>query len=139
MRISDWSSDVCSSDLLDLPIETIRETEDGKILEQRTPLGVVGAITPWNFPVILLVMKLAPGLSVGNTMIAKPAPTTPLTTAFLGEIAADILPPRSEEHTSELQSLMRISYAVFCLKKKNNKKEQDNKNTKEHKRREIRR
>src|SRR3546814_16193878 len=93
MRISDWSSDVCSSDLLDLPIETIRETEDGKILEQRTPLGVVGAITPWNFPVILLVMKLAPGLSVGNTMIAKPAPTTPLTTAFLGEIAADILPP----------------------------------------------
>src|SRR3546814_2311965 len=67
---------------LDLPIETIRETEDGKILEQRTPLGVVGAITPWNFPVI-----------------------------------------RSEEHTSELQSLMRISYAVFCLKKKktNNK------------------
>src|SRR3546814_17236729 len=40
---------------LDLPIETIRETEDGKILEQRTPLGVVGAITPWNFPVILLV------------------------------------------------------------------------------------
>src|SRR3546814_830973 len=78
---------------LDLPIETIRETEDGKILEQRTPLGVVGAITPWNFPVILLVMKLAPGLSVGNTMIAKPAPTTPLTTAFLGEIAADILPP----------------------------------------------
>src|SRR3546814_18273694 len=71
MRSSDWSSDVCSSDLL----------------------GVVGAITPWNFPVILLVMKLAPGLSVGNTMIAKPAPTTPLTTAFLGEIAADILPP----------------------------------------------
>jgi acyl-CoA reductase-like NAD-dependent aldehyde dehydrogenase len=78
---------------LDLPIETIRETEDGKILEQRTPLGVVGAITPWNFPVILLVMKLAPGLSVGNTMIAKPAPTTPLTTALLGELAADILPP----------------------------------------------
>src|SRR3546814_10208173 len=38
-------------------------------------------------------MKLAPGLSVGNTMIAKPAPTTPLTTPFLGEIAADILPP----------------------------------------------
>src|SRR3546814_11178968 len=71
MRSSDWSSDVCSSDLL----------------------GVVGAITPWNVPVILLVMKLAPGLSVGNTMIAKPAPTTPLTTAFLGEIAADILPP----------------------------------------------
>ncbi|EOG4615966.1 aldehyde dehydrogenase family protein [Pseudomonas aeruginosa] len=77
----------------DLPMETIRESEDGKIFEQRTPLGVVAAITPWNFPVILLVLKLAPGLSVGNTMIAKPAPTTPLTTALLGELAADILPP----------------------------------------------
>jgi acyl-CoA reductase-like NAD-dependent aldehyde dehydrogenase len=77
----------------ELPTETIRETQDGKILEQRTPLGVVAAITPWNFPVILLVMKLAPGLSVGNTMIAKPAPSTPLTTALLGEVAATILPP----------------------------------------------
>lgn len=77
----------------DLPIETIRETDDGKILEQRTPLGVVAAITPWNFPVILLMMKVAPALSTGNTMIAKPAPSTPLTTALLGELAAEILPP----------------------------------------------
>nr|WP_238858292.1 aldehyde dehydrogenase family protein [Faunimonas pinastri] len=77
----------------DLPLETIRETEDGKILEQRTPLGVVAAITPWNFPVILLMMKLAPALSVGNTMVAKPAPSTPLTTALFGELAAEILPP----------------------------------------------
>jgi acyl-CoA reductase-like NAD-dependent aldehyde dehydrogenase len=76
----------------DLPIETIRENDVEKILEQRIPLGVVAAITPWNFPVILLMLKIAPGLSVGNTMIAKPAPSTPLTTALLGEIAADILP-----------------------------------------------
>lgn len=77
----------------DLPIETIRENEAERIFEQRIPLGVVAAITPWNFPVILLMLKLAPALSVGNTMVAKPAPTTPLTTALLGEIAADILPP----------------------------------------------
>ncbi|KJF70262.1 aldehyde dehydrogenase family protein [Agrobacterium arsenijevicii] len=75
------------------PLETVRETEDGKILEQRAPLGVVAAITPWNFPVALLMIKVAPALSVGNTMIAKPAPTTPLTTALFGEVAAKILPP----------------------------------------------
>lgn len=78
---------------VELPVEVIRETADEKILQQRSPLGVVAAITPWNFPVILLMLKLAPALAVGNTVIAKPAPTTPLTTALLGEVAAAILPP----------------------------------------------
>ena len=77
----------------ELPIRIIRDTAEERILEQRTPLGVVAAITPWNFPVILLMVKLAPALSTGNTLIVKPAPTTPLTTALVGEIAADILPP----------------------------------------------
>ncbi|WCT73773.1 aldehyde dehydrogenase family protein [Sphingomonas naphthae] len=77
----------------DLPIELIRETEQEKIVEQRIPLGVIAAITPWNFPIILLMLKLAPALAIGNTMVAKPAPSTPLTTALFGELAADILPP----------------------------------------------
>lgn len=77
----------------DLPIEVVRETEDELIVDQRMPLGVVAAIAPWNFPVILLMLKLAPALSIGNTMVAKPAATTPLTTALLGEVAAGILPP----------------------------------------------
>jgi len=77
----------------ELAVETIRDNADELIMEQRTPLGVVAAITPWNFPLILLVMKVAPALITGNTVIAKPAPTTPLTTALLGEIVADILPP----------------------------------------------
>jgi acyl-CoA reductase-like NAD-dependent aldehyde dehydrogenase len=77
----------------ELPIELIRETDAEKILEQRTPLGVIAAITPWNFPVILLMLKLAPALAIGNTMVAKPAPSTPLTTALLGKLAANILPP----------------------------------------------
>jgi acyl-CoA reductase-like NAD-dependent aldehyde dehydrogenase len=76
----------------ELTVETIRDTASERILEQRTPLGVVAAITPWNFPLILLVMKIAPALITGNTVVAKPAPTTPLTTALLGEIVADILP-----------------------------------------------
>lgn len=77
----------------DLPVELIRETESEKILEQRTPLGVVAGIAPWNFPVILLMFKIAPALSTGNTMVAKPAASTPLTTALIGMVAADILPP----------------------------------------------
>lgn len=78
---------------IEMTPQMIRETDDEKIFEQRSPLGVVAAITPWNFPVILLMLKLAPALAVGNTMVAKPAPSTPLTTALLGELAADILPP----------------------------------------------
>ncbi|RZF60777.1 aldehyde dehydrogenase family protein [Sphingomonas populi] len=70
----------------------IRATDIERITEYRAPLGVVAAITPWNFPMILLMLKVAPALVTGNTVIAKPAPTTPLTTLLLGEVAASILP-----------------------------------------------
>ena len=73
--------------------KTLRETDDARIVEMRTPLGVVGAIMPWNFPVLLMVMKVGPALITGNTMVAKPAPTTPLTTLLFAEVAAPILPP----------------------------------------------
>ena len=72
---------------------TLKETASERIIEQRTPLGVVGAIMPWNFPMLLMVMKVGPGLVTGNTMVAKPAPTTPLTALKFGELAAAILPP----------------------------------------------
>jgi acyl-CoA reductase-like NAD-dependent aldehyde dehydrogenase len=57
---------------------------DGRVL--RRPLGVVAAIVPWNFPTTLLCNKLGPALLCGNTVVAKPADTTPLTTLRLGEI-----------------------------------------------------
>jgi acyl-CoA reductase-like NAD-dependent aldehyde dehydrogenase len=57
------------------------------------PLGTVAAITPWNYPLLLLMNKLAPALMAGNTVVVKPAPTTPLTTLLFGEICAQILPP----------------------------------------------
>jgi acyl-CoA reductase-like NAD-dependent aldehyde dehydrogenase len=72
---------------------TLRETDDARIVELRSPLGVVGAIMPWNFPMLLMMMKLGPALITGNTLVAKPAPTTPLTTLMFGELAASILPP----------------------------------------------
>lgn len=77
---------------LTLEPRTLRETLTERIVEQRYPIGVVAAITPWNYPLLLLMLKVAPALITGNTVIAKPAPTTPLTTLLLGEIAADILP-----------------------------------------------
>lgn len=76
----------------ELNTEILRDDGSTRLIRQWAPLGVVAAITPWNFPMLLLMMKLAPGLIAGNTMVAKPAPTTPLTTLLLGELAADILP-----------------------------------------------
>ena len=60
---------------------------DGIVL--RRPLGVVGAIVPWNFPTTLLCNKLAPALVAGNTVVGKPAPTTPLTTLRFCELLSE--------------------------------------------------
>lgn len=70
----------------------MREDGNSRILEIRKPLGVVAAITPWNFPMILLMGKVGPALIVGNTMVIKPAPTTPLTSLLFGEICRQELP-----------------------------------------------
>jgi acyl-CoA reductase-like NAD-dependent aldehyde dehydrogenase len=60
----------------------------------RRPLGVVGAITPWNFPLTLLANKVGPALAAGNTVVAKPAETTPLTTLLVARLASEAgLPP----------------------------------------------
>ena len=65
---------------------------DGRVL--RRPLGVVAAIVPWNFPTTLLCNKLGPALLCGNTVVAKPADTTPFTTLRLAEILTEAgLPP----------------------------------------------
>lgn len=71
---------------------TLREDGETRVIEHRTPLGVIAAITPWNFPLILLMNKLGPALVAGNTLVAKPAPTTPLTTLLFGELCREILP-----------------------------------------------
>ena len=59
---------------------------------RREPVGVVGQIAPWNYPLMMAVWKIGPALATGNTIVLKPAPTTPLTTLLLGEIAAEFLP-----------------------------------------------
>jgi betaine-aldehyde dehydrogenase len=59
---------------------------------RREAVGVVGQITPWNYPLMMAIWKIAPALAAGNTVVLKPAETTPVTTVRLAEIAADILP-----------------------------------------------
>lgn len=57
------------------------------------PVGVVGAIVPWNFPLVLAAWKLAPALAAGNTVVMKPAEQTPVSTALMMELIGDLLPP----------------------------------------------
>src|SRR3546814_1761135 len=108
MRISDWSSDVCSSDLA-------AETGHRSVL-------TLGCDMPFLDEALLVRLTVpGPGRYVAEAPVIGHWPTTlaePLLRHLTdgGERAV-----RSEEHTSELQSLMRISYAVFCLKKKKNK------------------
>ena len=60
---------------------------------RREPIGVVGQITPWNYPLMMAIWKIGPALATGNTIVLKPAETTPITTVKLAEYAAEILPP----------------------------------------------
>jgi betaine-aldehyde dehydrogenase len=60
---------------------------------RREPVGVIGQIAPWNYPLMMAVWKIGPALAAGNTVVLKPAETTPLTTLKLAEYAAEIFPP----------------------------------------------
>src|SRR3546814_3074564 len=118
MRISDWSSDVCSSDLGGCPI-WCRERLDcwASMCASRASVTIV-TTSPYQAPPA--VIFLAAGAR--STTCSIPSVKTPIS----GDRG---LWSRSEEHTSELQSLMRISYAVFCLKKKKEKTDKQTKNT----------
>ncbi|RIK99747.1 MAG: aldehyde dehydrogenase [Proteobacteria bacterium] len=78
---------------LDLPVEVLQDDDKVRLEVRRRPYGVVGAITPWNFPVLLAVWKIAPALLAGNTVVVKPSPYTPLSTLALGEVLREALPP----------------------------------------------
>jgi betaine-aldehyde dehydrogenase len=66
---------------------------DHTSLIRREPIGVVGAITPWNYPLWQAVWKLGPAIAVGNTVVLKPAESTPMSSLRLGELASEFLPP----------------------------------------------
>ncbi|AXB41742.1 gamma-aminobutyraldehyde dehydrogenase [Amycolatopsis albispora] len=60
---------------------------------RREPIGVCAQVTPWNYPALMALWKFAPALAAGNTVVLKPSDTTPVSTAFLAELAAEFLPP----------------------------------------------
>src|SRR3546814_1302340 len=116
MRISDWSSDVCSSDLVD---HERLAAEDGHeanaLLGQPQKSGEGLGDQPLAERAIRAIAGKAEHVVIERR--GGIAPEVGASGFLIGEVR------RSEEHTSELQSLMRISYAVFCLKKKNKHKQ----------------
>ncbi|MEP6599167.1 MAG: gamma-aminobutyraldehyde dehydrogenase [Actinomycetota bacterium] len=60
---------------------------------RREPVGVVGQVAPWNYPMMMAVWKFAPAIAAGNTVVLKPSDTTPVSTVLMAEIAAEFLPP----------------------------------------------
>jgi acyl-CoA reductase-like NAD-dependent aldehyde dehydrogenase len=77
---------------LDLPVEVLSDDESGRVELHRKPLGVVGSITPWNFPVMIAIWHVVPAIRTGNTVVIKPSPYTPLSTIRLVEILNEVLP-----------------------------------------------
>lgn len=77
---------------LELPTEVIQDNDDARIEVHRKPLGVVGSITPWNWPLMIAVWHVIPALRAGNTVVIKPSELTPLTTVRFVELANALLP-----------------------------------------------
>ena len=78
---------------LELAPQVIQDDDEAYVELARRPLGVVAAITPWNFPLTLAFWKIAPALLAGNTLVLKPSPYTPLSTLKVGELLRDVFPP----------------------------------------------
>ena len=76
-----------------IPVDILEDTPERTVTVVRKPVGVVAAISPWNAPILIMCEKIASALLVGNTVVAKPSPFTPLATLALGRIWKDIVPP----------------------------------------------
>jgi acyl-CoA reductase-like NAD-dependent aldehyde dehydrogenase len=85
-----WCREIAKQSLEE---EVVSRDGDSEIVTRYTPIGVIGGITPWNFPLLLAIWKIAPALVAGNTMVLKPSPYTPLCTLWFGELAQSVLPP----------------------------------------------
>ena len=78
---------------LNVPVDTVADTDDLFVQVLRRPVGAIAAITPWNFPLGTAMAKLAPALAAGCTVVLKPSPYTPLSSLRFGELVRDALPP----------------------------------------------
>ena len=78
---------------IELPVEVLQDAPEGRVELHRKPIGVVGSITPWNWPVMIACWHIIPAIRAGNTVIIKPSPLTPLSTIRLVELMNEVLPP----------------------------------------------
>jgi acyl-CoA reductase-like NAD-dependent aldehyde dehydrogenase len=78
---------------INLAVEVIEDSDSNRVEAHFRPYGVVAAIVPWNFPLGLIGNKLPPALLAGNTLVVRPASSTPLSAVLMGEIIADVVPP----------------------------------------------
>ncbi|MCR8923096.1 aldehyde dehydrogenase family protein [Dasania sp. GY-MA-18] len=77
---------------LDLPVKVLQDDETQRVELHRKPLGVVGSITPWNWPLLIAIWHVIPAIRSGNTVVLKPSPFTPLATLRFVELANQVLP-----------------------------------------------
>jgi len=105
---------------LSLPDKVIEDSDEKKVIMQRQPLGVVGSITPWNWPLMIAIWHIVPGIRTGNSVVIKPSPFTPLSTLRMVELINEVLPPGllnvvsgGDELGAELTSHPGIDKIVF--------------------------
>jgi len=77
---------------LNLPVKVLQDNERGRIEMHRMPVGVIGSITPWNWPLMIAIWHIVPAIRTGNTIVIKPSPFTPLSTLRLIQLMNDVLP-----------------------------------------------
>ncbi|MEK7345882.1 MAG: aldehyde dehydrogenase family protein [Pseudomonadota bacterium] len=104
-----WAAHTAS---LSLPVKTLQDNEQGRVELHRKSMGVVGSITPWNWPVMIAVWHILPAVRTGNTVVIKPSPFTPLSTIRLVELMNEVLPAgvvnvvTSDDRLSSIGSVM---------------------------------
>ncbi len=75
-----------------LDVKVLQDNESGRIEQHRVPIGVVGSITPWNWPMMIAVWHIMPAIRTGNTVVIKPSPYTPLSTLKMIELISEAVP-----------------------------------------------
>ncbi|WP_428036647.1 aldehyde dehydrogenase family protein [Amphritea sp.] len=78
---------------LEMPVDILEDSDTKRVEVHRKPLGVVGSITPWNWPLMIAVWHIMPAIRSGNTVVSKPSGLTPLNTIRLVEIINEVAPP----------------------------------------------
>ena len=84
-----WAGHTAS---LSLPVKVLQDDNTGRVEMHRKPIGVVGSITPWNWPLMIAIWHIAPAIRAGNTVVIKPSPFTPLSTLRMVELLNGVLP-----------------------------------------------